>query len=105
MLTISDPTLFIGMLIGGGRALPVQLDDHPRGGPGGVPDRQGMPHPVPRQGNLGRHEEARLRARGRYLHRLGSERTDRSGIAGHAGADAGRFRTGRRSPWPASSAA
>ena len=48
MLTISDPTLFIGMLIGGRRAVSVQFDDHPRGGPGGVLDRQGMPHPVPR---------------------------------------------------------
>ena len=44
-----------------GGALPLQLDDDSAGGPGGVPDREGVPHPVPRQGDLGRHEEARLR--------------------------------------------
>ena len=70
MLTISDPDAVHRHVDRRGGALPVQLDDHPRGRPGGVPDRQGMPHPVPRQGNLGRHEEARLRPRGRYLHRL-----------------------------------
>ena len=81
-----------------GRAVPVQLDDHPRRGPCGVPDRQRMPHPVPRQGNLGRTQEARLRPRGRYLHRRGAERTDRPGPAGDARADSGRLRLGHDRP-------
>ena len=79
-------------------AVPVQFDDHPRGGPGGILDRQGMPAAVPRQGNLGRHEEARLRPSGRYLHHIGAERIDRSGIAGHLGAVAGGLQPGRNRP-------
>ena len=49
-------------------AIPVQFDADSSGGPGGILDRQGMPHSVPRQGNLGGNEKARLRARGCDLH-------------------------------------
>ena len=60
-------------------AVLVQLDDDSGGRPGRVFDRQGMPHSIPRQRDLGRHQEARLRPRRRYLHRRGSERTGRAG--------------------------
>ena len=53
-------------------SLPVQLDADSSRRPRRVLDRQGMPPPVPRQGNLGRHQEARLRPRRQYLHRRGS---------------------------------
>ena len=82
-------------------AVPVQLDADPRGRPGGVLDRQGMPRPVPRQGNLGGHQEARLRPRGQYLHGHGPSRTDRSGAVGHPDADPGRDLPGHRKPWAA----
>ena len=84
------------------RAVPVQLDDDPRRGPGRLPHRQGVPHPVPRQGDLGRHEEARLRPRGRHLHQRRPEGTDRPGAAGHPRADPGRLRARARTPWAAS---
>ena len=62
------------------RALVVQLDAHPCGGPRGVLHHQGVPHPVPRQGNLGRHEEAQLCPRGRHLHQRRPGRIDRPGV-------------------------
>ena len=62
-------------------AVPVQLDADPRRRPRGVPDRQGVPRPVPRQGDLGRHQDARLRPRGRHLHLRRAGRADRPGLA------------------------
>ena len=79
-------------------AVPVQLDADPRGRPGGVLDRQGMPRPVPRQGDLGRDQEARLRPRGQHLHGHGPERADRPGAAGDPDADPGRDLPGTASP-------
>ena len=43
-----------------GGAVPVQPHDDSRRRPGGLSHRQRMPAPIPRQGNLGRHQEARL---------------------------------------------
>ncbi len=86
-LTVADPMVLHRLAPRRGRAVPVQLDADPGGRPGGVLHRQGMPHPVPGQGDLGRHEEARLRPRGRHLHQHGPEGTDRPGPAGHPGPD------------------
>ena len=62
------PMVFVGCLDRRGGAVPVQLDADPRGRPRGVLDRQGMPRAVPRQGNLGGHQEAGLRPRRQYLY-------------------------------------
>ena len=69
MLTISDPTLFIGMLIGG--AVPFLFSSMTIRAVGRAAFLivKEVPHPVPRQGDLGGHQEARLRPRGRHLHR------------------------------------
>ncbi len=79
-------------------AIPVQLDADPSGRPGGVLDRQGMPRSVPRQGDLGGNQEARLRPSGQHLHRHGPERADRPGAPGHPDADPGRDLPGTTSP-------
>src|SRR5207302_240693 len=72
------------------RAVPVQLDADPRRRPRRVPDRQGMPRPVPRPGDLGRHQDPRLRPGGQHLHRRGAGRADRPGAARDHDADPGR---------------
>ena len=66
------------------RALPVQQPADPRRGPRRLLHRPGMPRPVPRRGNLGRHQEARLRPGGGHLHRHRPEGTGRPRPAGHA---------------------
>ena len=48
MLTISNPDAVHRHVDRRRRAVLVQLDDDSSGRPGGVFDRQGMPHPVPR---------------------------------------------------------
>ena len=73
-----------------GGAAPVQLDADPRRRPGGVPDRQGVPCPVPRQGDLGRHQNPRLRPGGQHLHRRRPARADRPRPARDDDADPGR---------------
>ena len=80
MLTVADPEVFIGMLIGG--AVPFLFSSMTirAVGRAAYPDRQRVPHAVPRQGDLGGHEEARLRPRRRHLHRHGPEGTDRPGV-------------------------
>ena len=93
-LTVAEPMVFVGLLIGGCRALLVQQHDDPGRGPGGLSDRAGVPHAVPGQGNLGRHQEAGLRPRGRHLHGHRSEGTDRPGGAGHRHAAVRRFLPG-----------
>ena len=72
------------------RAVPVQLDADPRRRPRGVPDRQGMPHPVPRQGDLGRDQDPRLRPGRQHLHGGRAGRADRARAAGDRHADPGR---------------
>ena len=84
------------------RAVPVQLDADPGRGPGGLLHRQGVPRPVPGQGDLGRHEEARLRPRGRHLHQHRPEGTDRPGPAGHPGPDRSSASCSGPTPWAAS---
>ena len=74
-LSIAYPQVFVGALIGGVVPVLVQLDADPGGRPSGVLDRQGMPRPVPRPGDLGRHQEARLRPRGQHLHGHGPSRS------------------------------
>ena len=73
--------------VGRGRALAVQLDVDPRGRPGGVLHHQGMPHPVPRQGDLGGDEEAQLRPRRGHLHQRRPGRVDRPRAAGRRQSD------------------
>ncbi len=53
-LTVADPMVFIGFLLGG--AVPFLFSSHadPRRRPRRLPDRQGMPRAVPRRGHLGR---------------------------------------------------
>ena len=82
-LTVADPMVFIGMLIGG--AVPFLFSSMMIRAVGRAAylHRQGVPHPVPRQGDLGRHQEARLRPRGRHLHQRRPEGTDRPRPAGH----------------------
>ena len=84
------------------RAVPVQLDADPRRGPCRVPDRQGVPHPVPRQGDLGRHQEARLRPGGQHLHLVRPAGADRPGAPGHRGADHRRHLSSALRHWAAS---
>ncbi len=68
LLTVSSPRVFIGMLLGGAGPPALQLDDDPGRRAGGVPDRERVPRPVPRQGDLGGDQEAGLRPRGQHLH-------------------------------------
>ena len=82
LLTVADPKVLIGLLIGGTvpwlfSSMLIRAVGRRR-----VLHHQGVPHPVPRQGDLGGHEEARLRPRGGSVHQCRSERVDRSGAAG-----------------------
>ena len=84
------------------RAVPVQLDADPGRRPRGVPDRQGVPHPVPRQGDLGGHQEAGLRPRRRHLHHDGAEGADRPGACWRSWCRSWSASSSGRTRWAAS---
>ena len=69
------------------RSLALQFDADSCRGTCGLLHHQGVPHPVSRQGDNGRHEEARLWPRGRYLHQRRPGRIDRPRPAGRAQPD------------------
>ena len=75
-------------------SVPLQLDADSCRRPRRVLDRQGMPHAVPRQGDLGRHQEAGLRPRRQHLHRGGATRAGRPGLARDPDAYPGRYLPG-----------
>ncbi len=90
-LSIALPLVFVGALDRRGGPVPVQLDADSCRRPRRVLDRQRMPHAVPRQGNLGRHQETRLWPGGQHLHRGGARRADRASAAGDPDAHPGRY--------------
>ena len=102
LLTVAEPMVFIGLLDRRSRALVVQFDAHPCGGTRGLLHHQGVPHPVPRQGDLGRHEEAQLRPRGRYLHQRRPGRIDRPGAFWPCSARSSSACCSAPMPWAAS---
>ncbi len=82
-LTVADPKVLIGLLIGG--AVPFLFSSMLIRAVGRAAFFivKECRVPVQRPGHHGRHEEAQLRPRGQHLHQHGPERTDRPGALGH----------------------
>ena len=93
-LTVANPMVFVGLLIGGAVPFLFSQHDDPCRGTGGLSDRAGVPHAVQGQGDLGRDQEAGLRPGGRYLHRHRPEGTYRPRVAGYRRAAVCRFPAG-----------
>ena len=89
-LSVAQPEVFIGMLIGG--AVPFLFSSMLIRAVGRAAFLivKECRAPVPRPGDLGRHQDPRLRPRGQHLHRRGAGRADRPGAARDHHADPGR---------------